>query len=123
MSVAYGKGPKGRATRLHSQVVRARGACEHCGSTYRLETAHIIPRRYSATRTLEANAYCLCTRCHRRFHEHVDEWMAFIVSTIGWDEYQRLKDRALANRGPWTEAMWADEATRLRAVLDELEDQ
>jgi hypothetical protein len=121
MSVSYGKGPKGKATRLHAQIVRARGACEKCGDTYRLETAHIISRRYSATRTLEANAFCLCCRCHRRFHEHVDEWMGFINETIGWDEYQRLKDLALGNRAPWPQSRWQDEADRLALVLKTLE--
>ena len=32
MSNIYGKGAKGRATKLHAQIVRSKGSCEKCGA-------------------------------------------------------------------------------------------
>ena len=119
MSVAYGKGPKGKATRLHSLVVRKRGRCERCGSTANLQCAHIIGRKFSATRTDERNAWCLCASCHRRLTDHPDEHMAFVAATIGMDEFAVLKERALGNLRPWKEWEWQAEADRLKAILED----
>jgi hypothetical protein len=112
-STTYGKGLRGKATKLHSQVVRSRGRCENCGSTQNLQTAHIIPRRYAATRTDERNAYCMCARCHMRFTEWPNEWMCFISETIGLDEFHRLREKALTV----TKVDWAAEVERLSALL------
>lgn len=116
----YGKGVKGRATQLHSKVVRARGRCEACGeSRYDLlQCAHIISRRYAATRTDETNAFCLCARDHFRFTENPDEWMDFIDTTIGRAEYDRLKQKALAGVKT-SESFWRGEMDRLGALLKE----
>ena len=92
----YGKGKRGRATKLHAELVRARGRCENCGGTSNLQCAHVIPRRYAATRVDPANAFCLDAKCHMRFTEHADEWMAFVDRTIGRDEFDRLKAKAEA---------------------------
>jgi hypothetical protein len=93
---------KAEATRLHSIVVRARGYCENCGDDWRstgskLECAHIVSRRYSNTRTMESNAFCLCSRCHMRFTEWPMEFAAFVAEKIGEDQYAVL--RAIANDG------------------------
>lgn len=117
-STAYGTGARGKATRLHSLLVRSRGRCENCGATSNLQTAHIIPRRYAATRTDERNAFCLDARCHMRFTEHADEWMAFVDRTIGRAEYDRLKAKALAGVKA-TQGFWLDECARLSALLKE----
>lgn len=115
-----GRGLKGRATSLHSKVVRARGACQSCvESDYtRLQCAHIMSRRYAATRTDENNAFCLCARCHMRYTEHADEWMDFIDSTIGRAEFDRLKAKASAGVKT-SEAFWRAEMDRLTALLKE----
>lgn len=96
MSNLYGKGLRGKATRLHSLVVRARGRCERCGGTNSLQAAHIIPRRYAATRCDPANAWCLCAACHRRTTEWASEHMAFVEQTIGIDRFEELRLRAEA---------------------------
>lgn len=97
MSGIYGKGIRARATKLHAEVVRARGRCERCGAAgIRLETAHIISRRYAATRCDPANAWCLCSGCHRRLTEHPDEHMRFVAETIGMVAFDALKAKALA---------------------------
>lgn len=119
MSNLYGKGPRGKATRLHSLVVRSRGRCEACGGTTGLQAAHIIPRRYAATRTDERNAYCLDAKCHMRFTEHADEWMAFVDSTIGRAEFDRLKAKALDPTFKPKDAFWLAECKRLAALLEE----
>lgn len=98
MSNLYGKGLKGKATRLHSIVVRARGACERCGERdySKLQAAHIVPRRYSATRCDPLNSWALCAGCHLRTTEWASEHMALIEQTIGLDVYELLRQRAEA---------------------------
>lgn len=117
-STTYGKGARGKATRLHSLLVRSRGRCECCGGTRSLQTAHIIGRRYAATRTDERNAFCLCAGCHMRFTQHPDEWLDFIDSTIGRDEYLRLKAKA-QEVTKTNVAFWLAEVARLSALLAE----
>lgn len=120
MTVAYGKGDQGRATRLHSLIVRARGRCERCGSTSNLQCAHIIKRRFSATRCDVANAWCLCASCHFRLETHPDEHMAFVAQTIGMERFDELKVRALAGPTMSSRLWWRSEVERLRALASEL---
>lgn len=117
-SSTYGKGARGRATKLHSLVIRSRGRCEKCGSTNALQTAHIISRRYAATRTDETNAWCLCAACHMRLTDHPDEHMAFVGQTIGMGAFEVLKRRALAGVKT-NDAFWLAECERLKALLEE----
>lgn len=118
-STTYGKGARGKATKLHSLLVRSRGRCEKCGSTNQLQAAHIIGRRFSATRTSELNAWCLCAGCHMRLTEHPDEHMAFVGQTIGMDAFNELKTKALAGVKA-NEAFWLGECARLSALLSEV---
>lgn len=118
MTNIYGKGAKGLATKLHSLIVRSRGACQKCGeSTYsKLQCAHIITRTFSAIRTDERNAWCLCARCHFRVDTHADEKMALVDETIGREEFDRLK----AKTHPPTKMDWEAEVERLTAVWAEI---
>ncbi len=122
MSVIYPRGAKGRADRAFSKLVRARGSCVKCGTTdySRLQTMHILGRRFSATRVDFANALCGCATCHRRFTDHPDEWMDFLDSTIGRDEYDRLKTKALAS-GKFGKTFWESEAKRLEQLVKVME--
>jgi len=82
---------KEKATALHSRLVRARGRCEHCGAASEpLECAHIVSRRYSATRCDLDNGVCLCGPCHSHFTAHPDEWKGW----IGEERWGRLTERA-----------------------------
>lgn len=114
----YGKGIRGKATKLHAQKVRERGFCQNCGRTppeIRLECAHIISRRYAATRCLLNNAFALCSGCHRYFTEWPLEFHDFVIRQIGADAYDDL--RALANAGVKTnDAFWQDQIDRLEAA-------
>lgn len=129
MSDLYGKGPKGKATRLHAQLVRSRGRCEACAVGWEpmpispgpLECAHIISRRYSATRTDETNAFALCSSHHRYFGLWGMEFARFIESKIGVEGYDALKDKAERNPRPWKESDWKTEVVRLSALLAEVE--
>lgn len=94
MPVSYGKGARGKATKLHSELVRMRGKCEACGRRVGLQCAHIVSRRYALTRTDLDNAFCLCARCHRHFTDWPMEFAEFVHTKIGLDAYLALKLRA-----------------------------
>lgn len=115
---------KRKATSLHSQYVRARdGRCVRCGSTTgQLQCAHIISRRYAATRTDEGNAYCLCAGCHRRLTEHPHEHVAFFSELLGsWDEYRKLIDKAYMGKDTVMRSpFWENEIRRLTALLEDV---
>lgn len=103
---------KNKATKLHAELVRARGACQNCGTTRNLQCAHIVSRRFSNTRTLTGNAFCLCAKCHMRFTEWPLEFAEFVVAQIGEDAYEQLKQLALAGG----KVDWEAELQRLRAI-------
>ncbi len=97
----YGKGLRGKATRLHAELVRGRGRCENDlgygpGHSDRLECAHIITRSRPATRVDLANAFCLCSACHRYFTAWPVEFGRFVVDKIGADAYDDLRAKAMA---------------------------
>ena len=118
MAVSYGKGFYGKATKLHSKIVRERKKCENCGDTgYRnLQCAHIISRKYSNTRTLEANAFCLCAKCHRFFSDWPVEFAEFVVDNLGHEEYTRLKSLAQGKK----KVDWEKEHARLAKIAKDL---
>jgi hypothetical protein len=70
--------------------------CLECGTREGLQCAHLISRRYSATRWDPANAVTLCFRCHKKFTERPLEWDAWCERYVGgampWLE---LRGRAL----------------------------
>lgn len=92
MSRAVGstKGAKAKADKWFSLIVRSAGVCRSCGSTANLQTAHIISRRFSNTRCVLANAFCLCAKCHHHYTDHPVEWASFVLEQIGRTEYERL---------------------------------
>lgn len=112
----YGTKAKGKATKLHSLIVRSRGICESCGETdyAKLQCAHIVSRRYSSTRTLEKNAFALCQRCHMHFTAWPIEFAHFVESKIGKESYAVLKQMAQKV----TKMDWDEEAARLQVEWD-----
>lgn len=114
MSVARRKGNPGRADFLFSRLIRSHGYCQYpdCASPGPFDTAHIIGRRYSATRCQEDNAWCLCRSHHQKVDGWADEKIALVEATIGLDRYWQL--RTLAEGGiPSASRFWADEVARL----------
>ena len=110
---------KEKATRLHSLIVRSRGRCEHCGTTANLQCAHIVSRRYSATRTDLENAFALCAGCHMRFTEWPLEFAHFVLSKIGEEKYRALREKA---HNPLVKVDWPAEAERLAAIWEQIEE-
>jgi hypothetical protein len=83
---------KAEADRLFSQLIRSRGYCERCGKGGRLETSHIYSRRYASVRCDPLNAKCLCSACHRWWHDKpVDavSWLHEDMSVASLRELQR----------------------------------
>ena len=116
MADIYGKGAKGRATRLHALITRAYGKCMNCGNTEALQCAHIISRKYSHTRTDLDNAFCLCASCHMTFTDNPVEFGKFTIDQIGEDNYY-----ALYRKRERTDKMdWEVEAKRLREIAKEM---
>ncbi len=104
---------KRNATDRVSRIVRAKGFCERCGIRGGvLEHAHIIPRRYSWTRTDERNGWCLCRPCHFEVDNHRTSFNALIGETIGWDLYRELEEKS-RRRDKFD---WAAEVERLKAL-------
>lgn len=132
MSASYGKGDRGKATKLHSKFVRTRAgwACERCGRSIgdtapsgklvkQLHCAHIISRHVAATRTDETNAFCLCASCHWYFGKWPIEFAKFVFDRIGEDAYDVLLVKAEAGKGQRVD--WAAELERLNNGLAELD--
>lgn len=115
MSNIYGKGAKGKATKLHAQLVRSIGVCENCGSTETLQCAHIISRKYSWTRTALDNAFCLCAGCHHYFTANPLEFARFTIEQIGEEQYQNLLER----RNSIEKFDWDAELDRLTTLANE----
>ena len=102
MSVAYGKGDKGKATKLHSQIVRSIGYCESCEyecpcedkwkhtTGCKLQAAHIQGRTASNTRTQLRNAFSLCASCHRKFTDQPLTFSRFVTTTWAQEHRQIL---------------------------------
>lgn len=129
MSVAKYKGAKGKADALFSLIIRSEMECEKCHVACTCEnapkshtrgcpltTSHIIGRKYSATRTWEPNAQCLCFSCHRRFTDWPREFSAWITDSIGSEAYDELVERANST----TKFDWDEELERLKSVAKRL---
>jgi hypothetical protein len=86
------KGAKARADKYFSLIVRSRGECQCCGSDQFLQCAHVISRRYSHTRCMDLNAFCLCAGCHHHFTDHPVSFGIFVLGQIGEEGYQILKE-------------------------------
>jgi predicted restriction endonuclease len=112
MSNIYGKGPKGKATRLHALIIRAHGSCVKCGNDHTLQCAHIISRKYSWTRTDLDNAFCLCASCHAYFTDHPVDFGQFTIDQIGDENYTAL----LRKRQSTDKVDWDAEAKRLEEI-------
>jgi hypothetical protein len=114
MTASYGKGAKGKATVLHSKIVRSRGHCERCGGHERLQCAHIVRRTYSHTRTDTANAWCLCASCHFKVDGDAYEFTQLVKATVGEEFWQHLRKKA--QDGVRVKFDWDAELERLQDV-------
>jgi len=117
MTVTRRKGDPGLADTLFSRIIRSRGRCERCSIDIGpFHTAHIVRRRYSATRCVEDNAWCLCPSCHHV----VDEWplkhTELVNWTIGMARYDELVKLAQAGPTLSPKLFWKNEVERLKLI-------
>ncbi len=109
MPVKKYKADKGKADKLFSQIIRSQGFCEAEGWATRpcsnqIQTAHIITRGRSATRTDTRNAFALCFAHHRYFHDYPREFSRFITSTWAADFYDLVYQKSQARiKTDWQE--------------------
>lgn len=84
------------ADKLFSLYIRDRdgNACRACGSIKAPQCAHIVSRRYRATRWSPDNAVCLCQACHMKYTFRPLEWEAWVEERFPGRLVQ-LKQRAL----------------------------
>ena len=82
-----------------AQAVKDRDGweCRACGSPYRIQCAHIVSRRYHATRWSLHNAVALCSGCHMKYTQDPLGWDAWVEERIGEAGYMELK--RLARQG------------------------
>lgn len=86
-----------------------------------MDTAHIVGRRYSATRCLEDNAWCLCRLCHNITGQHAGLFMELVDRTVGPARYWELYALAQAGIVGQTSLMfWRANLQRLLIRYDEL---
>jgi 5-methylcytosine-specific restriction endonuclease McrA len=80
--------------KLCSQIVRARGCCEHCGKKINLQCCHIFGRTYNSTRWDLDNLLCLCPNCHINFaHKNPILFVEWVKAHLGRDKYNLLKEK------------------------------
>jgi hypothetical protein len=120
------------ATRLHSKIVRHQATCEvwsyfqdlypYGGCFGDLQCAHVIRRRYSATRTDLDNALALCAKHHQYLDSHVFDLIRFVDMTRGEGTYDRLQakaDAGLEATGVSPLLFWRAERARLTRIAKE----
>lgn len=122
---------KDLATRGWSRKIRSVGRCElrdeyatPCDGE--LEAAHIIPRRYSATRTYEDNGIAACGFHHRYCFDAFPGDQARVVDKLRGDgTYQRLVARArggIEALGVTPYVFWQNERARFE-LWDQTQEQ
>lgn len=83
-----------RAIKMRDKRCQAIGYKFKCSFT--LQAAHLIRRRYFATRWSLDNAVALCGAHHVYFTHNDIEWIDWIIERIGEAEYRELRERAKA---------------------------
>lgn len=106
------------ADRLLRLIVRERVRCERCGGIGS-QVAHILRRRFNATRCDERNTWWLCggpgsNDCHATVDQYVEEQAELIDRTIGGEVLDELWALALAGPSEPLSAFWKSETARLR---------
>lgn len=115
---------KNKADKLFSLIVRARGVCERCGRRppeVTLQCAHILSRKYIATRWDEKNALSLCVGDHHWGHQNPVEWMLWLEEMFGLDYIKDLRAKALQYAGRVSRVDYEELVADLKRRAEELE--
>ena len=85
-----------KADRLFSVAIRDRDGnqCRECGSAFRVQCAHIVSRRYDATRWSMDNAVALCAKHHMKWTHDPLGWDDWVTERFGPGRLRGLKVRA-----------------------------
>ena len=67
--------------------------CERCGTQGRMETSHVHGRRHRTIRWDKQNANCLCSTCHRWWHENPTESGIWFTNTFGSERDEILLEK------------------------------
>lgn len=93
-----------KAANLAREIWRLQGYCEKCGKTKaqgQLHGAHIIgvgtAIRVAADVT---NGFCLCSYCHRFYHDHPHDFTEWAETTWAKDFIPIIRERARPSSGP-----------------------
>lgn len=87
---------RARADEAFSRFIRNRdGMCLECGTRQNLTCAHLVSRRYSATRWDPSNAVALCWSDHFKFGLQPLEWDLWCERHLGAEAWAELKRRAV----------------------------
>ena|SRR3990167_7694357 len=120
MAVKRYKKQKGKADELFSRVIRSQGFCEaegyddhRCSS--QLQTAHIVTRKRSATRTDTRNAFCLCFAHHRFYTDYPRQFSRFITTTWAQDYYETVYQKSIVP----TKVNWEERVEFLKRIINE----
>lgn len=105
---------KDKCDELSSKLCIASGVCLRCGNRSLLTPSHIVPRRFSATRTDLSNLQCICMPCARYLTDNPHKFKQFLVDTIGETEYDWLWHKARTV----TKVRWDEEFIRLKNLVD-----
>jgi len=107
---------RNKADDLFSKLIREAWQyhCARCGKADgRMECSHIFSRRHARTRWDTDNAKCLCSGCHRWWHENPVESGAWARSLFG-DGFVDLLNEKRNSVFRWT-------VTELRALVEHLQ--
>lgn len=116
---------KNKADRLWGLIIRSEGVCRRCGKQppeVSLQAAHILSRRYTATRWDLRNGLPLCMGDHHWGHNYPLEWEVFVNEQIGEALHQELKDLALGYTGRISRVNYEEIVASLQARWNEIEE-
>ena len=67
--------------------------CEWCGKSGRMEASHVFSRRHRTIRWDKLNANCLCSGCHRKWHESPLNAFSWFEGVFGEGRIQILREK------------------------------
>lgn len=107
---------RNKADKLFSKYIRQRDKeCQASGNHVGvLQCAHLISRRYLATRFDDRNAVALCIGHHKFFTEHPIQWDTWCVFWLGLRPWESLREKAVVGGRPDYESIIED----LQDLLD-----